>query len=140
MTYVLTSGWTSLAFELMQPIALLCYWLDKCFFRGRGVLCCLPQTFPYHTELPRLLLFGLLGFTSSITAPLILPFLMVYFFLAYLVYRNQVSSLNTINQDYYLFIMLYFLHPNSNEAGYSFCCPQKNEVGKNIDAEPNLNK
>lgn len=117
MTYVLTSGWTSLAFELMQPIVLLCHWLDKCFFRGRGVLCCGPITFPYHTEIPRVLLFGLLGFTSSITAPLMLPFLMVYFFLAYFVYRNQVSFLNTINQDYSIFILIFFF-----DAANSTCC------------------
>lgn len=91
MTYILTSGWTSLALELMQPISLLLHWLDKCLFRGKHVLSCESQTFPYHTELPRVLLFGLLGFTSSITAPLLLPFLLVYFFFAHLVYRNQVN-------------------------------------------------
>ncbi|CAJ1973500.1 unnamed protein product [Sphenostylis stenocarpa] len=47
-------------------------------------------TFPYHTEVPRILLFGFLGFTCSILAPLILPFLLFYFVLAYLVYRNQL--------------------------------------------------
>lgn len=48
-------------------------------------------SFPYHTEVPKLLLFGLLGFTCSILAPLILPFLLIYFFLGYVVYRNQVE-------------------------------------------------
>ncbi|KAL0288181.1 UNVERIFIED_CONTAM: CSC1-like protein RXW8 [Sesamum angustifolium] len=41
-------------------------------------------------KVPRVLLFGVLGFTCSTIAPLILPFLLVYFFLAYLVYRNQI--------------------------------------------------
>ena len=50
-------------------------------------------SFPYHTEVPKVLLFGLLGFTCSVLAPLILPFLLVYFFLGYVVYRNQVRSL-----------------------------------------------
>lgn len=91
MTYVLTSGWAGLACELMQPFVLLCHWLDRLVFRGKTVVSCGPMTFPYHTEIPRILLFGLLGFTASVTAPLMLPFLMVYFLLAYLVYRNQVS-------------------------------------------------
>lgn len=91
MTYILTSGWTSLALELMQPFALLLHWLDKGLFKGKNVLSCESQTFPYHTELPRALLFGLLGFTSAVTAPLMLPFLLIYFFMAYLIYRNQVS-------------------------------------------------
>ncbi|KAE8715619.1 CSC1-like protein [Hibiscus syriacus] len=46
--------------------------------------------FPHHTEIPRMLLFGLLGFTFAILAPLILPFLLIYFALAFLVYRNQI--------------------------------------------------
>jgi calcium permeable stress-gated cation channel len=49
-------------------------------------------SFPYHTEIPKLLLFGLLGFTCSILAPLILPFLLIYYFLGYIVYRNQVKK------------------------------------------------
>ncbi|KAG1341844.1 putative CSC1-like protein RXW8 [Cocos nucifera] len=48
---------------------------------------------PYHTEIPRVLVFGLLGFTCSILAPLILPFLLVYFFLGYVVYRNQIMNI-----------------------------------------------
>lgn len=92
MTYVLTSGWTGLASELMQPFVLLCHWLDRFVFGGKNVVSYGLITFPYHTEIPRVLLFGLLGFTASVTAPLMLPFLMVYFILAYLVYRNQVSK------------------------------------------------
>lgn len=99
MTYILTSGWTSLALELMQPISLLLHWLDKCLFGGKHVLSCESQTFPYHTELPRVLLFGLLGFTSSITAPLLLPFLLVYFLLAHLVYRNQFMNVYVTKYD-----------------------------------------
>ncbi|KOM42193.1 hypothetical protein LR48_Vigan04g239100 [Vigna angularis] len=88
-TYVLSSGWASLAFEIMQLFPLFCNLFQR-FILGynedtmNGFL-----TFPYHTEVPRILLFGFLGFTCSILAPLILPFLLFYFVLAYLVYRNQ---------------------------------------------------
>lgn len=90
-TYVLSSGWASLAFEIIQPFPLFCNIFQ------RLVLCSGQDsyngtlTFPYHTEVPRILLFGFLGFACSILAPLILPFLLFYFFLAYIVYRNQVS-------------------------------------------------
>ncbi|KAG2400467.1 CSC1-like protein [Vigna angularis] len=89
-TYVLSSGWASLAFEIMQLFPLFCNLFQR-FILGynedtmNGFL-----TFPYHTEVPRILLFGFLGFTCSILAPLILPFLLFYFVLAYLVYRNQL--------------------------------------------------
>ncbi|KAA8528429.1 hypothetical protein F0562_035784 [Nyssa sinensis] len=92
MTYVMTSGWASLSSELMQPFGLLWNWFDTVILRNKDNPSYGTLSFPYHTEIPRVLLFGLLGFTCSILAPLILPFLLVYFFLAYLVYRNQILN------------------------------------------------
>ncbi|XP_047322056.1 CSC1-like protein RXW8 isoform X2 [Impatiens glandulifera] len=91
-TYVLTSGWASVSSELMQPFALICNFVMRHILRHKDDPSYGPYTFPYHTEIPRVLLFGLLGFTLSILAPLILPFLLVYFFLAYLIYRNQIMN------------------------------------------------
>lgn len=91
MTYIMTTGWASLAYELMQPFVLIINWIYQIVLlrkEGYGDL----YTFPYHTEVPRALLFGLLGFTFCILAPLILPFLLVYYFFAYFVYRNQVPT------------------------------------------------
>ncbi|KAG0494752.1 hypothetical protein HPP92_005746 [Vanilla planifolia] len=92
ITYVLTSGWTSLCAELVQWFALTYNLVQKYVFRKMKEDPNLVPSFPYHTEVPRVLLFGLLGFTCSIMAPLILPFLMVYFLLGYLVYRNQILN------------------------------------------------
>ncbi|XP_058781137.1 CSC1-like protein RXW8 isoform X2 [Vicia villosa] len=98
-TYVLSSGWASLAFEIIQPFPLFCNIFQ------RLVLCSGQDsyngtlTFPYHTEVPRILLFGFLGFTCSILAPLILPFLLFYFFLAYIVYRNQILNVYITKYD-----------------------------------------
>ncbi|CAN6450679.1 unnamed protein product [Victoria cruziana] len=90
ITYVLTSGWASLSSEVMQLFALI--WnLVMRLLRIKDEEVYMPS-FPYHTEVPKLLLFGLLGFTCSILAPLILPFLLVYFFLGYVVYRNQILN------------------------------------------------
>ncbi|XVE70247.1 hypothetical protein DITRI_Ditri10aG0057200 [Diplodiscus trichospermus] len=89
-TYVLSSGWASLSCEVIQLFALLCNMFRKLILRNKEEPSNYALTFPYHTEIPRLLLFGLIGFTCSVMAPLILPFLLVYFFLAFLVYRNQV--------------------------------------------------
>ena len=90
MTYVLTSGWASLSSEIMQPYMLLCNFFYKFILRNKDDPSNSTFSYPYHTEIPRVLLFGFLGFTYSLLAPLILPFLLVYFFLANLVYRNQV--------------------------------------------------
>jgi len=90
ITYVLTSGWAGLSAELLQLFSLVYNLFKKILFRSEDD----PnyvQSFPYYTEVPKVLLFGLIGFTCSIFAPLILPFLLVYFTLGYLVYRNQVN-------------------------------------------------
>ncbi|KAE8731306.1 CSC1-like protein [Hibiscus syriacus] len=92
-TYVLTSGWASLSCEVIQLFPLFYNWFRRFILRKQEEPCSSSAlTFPYHTEIPRLLLFGLLGFACSIMAPLILPFLLVYFFLAFLVYRNQILN------------------------------------------------
>ncbi|KAG5384521.1 hypothetical protein IGI04_035991 [Brassica rapa subsp. trilocularis] len=96
-TYCFTSGWASLACEIMQPMALIWNLAAKSISTNKDES---YETlrFPYHTEIPRLLLFGLLGFTNSVIAPLILPFLLIYFFLAYLIYKNQAHDLlDTLN-------------------------------------------
>ncbi|KAI0503446.1 hypothetical protein KFK09_014380 [Dendrobium nobile] len=91
ITYVLTSGWASLSSEVMQLFGLIWNFIKRHILRWKDDPASVP-TFPYHTEIPRVLLFGLLGFTCSILAPLILPFLLVYFFLGYVVYRNQILN------------------------------------------------
>ncbi|XVE95083.1 hypothetical protein REPUB_Repub02eG0065600 [Reevesia pubescens] len=91
-TYVLSSGCASLSCKVMQPFALLCNLFRKFILRIKEEPSNCALTFPHHIEIPRLLLFGLIGFTCSVMAPLILPFLLVYFFLAFLVYRNQILN------------------------------------------------
>ncbi|CAM8980244.1 unnamed protein product [Rhodiola kirilowii] len=97
MTYIMTSGWASLSVELLQPFMLLAHLFSRYILKKDtppdGTL-----SFPYHTEVPRVLLFGFIGLTCSVLAPLITPFLLAYFALAYLVYRNQF--LNVYIQKY----------------------------------------
>ncbi|KAL3321941.1 hypothetical protein AABB24_039522 [Solanum stoloniferum] len=92
MTYVLTSGWASLSVELLQPFGLICRLFSRFIMRNMDASCHVTLTFPYHTEVPRILLFGLFGFAYAILAPVILPFLVVYYSIAYLVYRNQILN------------------------------------------------
>lgn len=104
-TYVLSSGWASLACEVMQIFPLLCNIFQRLVLRLKEDALDSSLSFPYHTEVPRVLLFGFLGFTCSILAPLMLPFLLFYFFLAYLVYRNQVSSTSITSSSNLLLII-----------------------------------
>lgn len=89
ITYVLTSGWTGLSLEIARLFPLIVDFFRRHFSSEQDDY---APAFPYHRDLPKVLLFGLLGFTYSLLAPLILPFLLVYFLVGYITYRNQVAS------------------------------------------------
>ncbi|KAL0343855.1 UNVERIFIED_CONTAM: CSC1-like protein HYP1 [Sesamum angustifolium] len=92
IAYVVTSGWTkTFSSELFRLKRLFWSFL-------KGTLCWksdeeleVPSN-PYHSEIPRILFFSLLGMTYFFLAPLILPFLLVYYCLGYVIYRNQLLN------------------------------------------------
>ncbi|KAK2655682.1 hypothetical protein Ddye_008734 [Dipteronia dyeriana] len=93
IAYVVTSGWTSLSSELLRLMPLVSSfwsWLFSKIFEDFEV-----PSFPCHSEIPRILFFGLLGITYFFLAPLILPFLLVYYCLGYIIYRNQLLNVYT---------------------------------------------
>ncbi|OIW10277.1 hypothetical protein TanjilG_28028 [Lupinus angustifolius] len=87
ITYVVTQGWTSVLSELFRIIPLICSLISKPFTSPEHEID--VPSIPYHRDVPRVLFFGLLGITYFFLAPLILPFLLAYFCLAYIIYRNQ---------------------------------------------------
>ncbi|TXG56561.1 hypothetical protein EZV62_017874 [Acer yangbiense] len=90
IAYVVTSGWTSTSSELFQIIPLLCSLIKRPFSKSTDDF--QVPYMQYHREIPRILLFALLGITYFFLAPLILPFLLVYLCLAYIIYRNQFMN------------------------------------------------
>lgn len=94
ISYVVTSGWTNLSSELTRTSSLIRDFLGRSCFR------CLIEfsapRIPYHRAIPSILFFGLIGITYFLLAPLILPFILVYFCLGYVIYRNQVSRFNMV--------------------------------------------
>ncbi|KAL1360857.1 hypothetical protein HN51_006235 [Arachis hypogaea] len=91
IAYVVTSGWTNIALELFQSDRLFYNYIDR-IFGGESDEDFEAPSIPYHREVPRILFFGLLGVTYFILAPLILPFLVVYFCVGYIIYRNQLLN------------------------------------------------
>ncbi|KAL8471634.1 hypothetical protein ACS0TY_029042 [Phlomoides rotata] len=95
IAYVVTSGWTkTFSTELLRLKRLV--WS---FLKG-GLCCCASESedelevpsIPFHREIPRILFFSLLGITYFFLAPLILPFIFIYYCLAYIIYRNQLLN------------------------------------------------
>lgn len=95
IAYVVTSGWTSTASELLRLMPLISSFMKRNLFNEEFEV----PAIPYHSEIPRILLFGLLGVTYFFLAPLILPFLLVYFCLGYIIYRNQVLNVYAAKSD-----------------------------------------
>ncbi|KAI3768554.1 hypothetical protein L2E82_19339 [Cichorium intybus] len=91
ITYVVTSGWTNTASELLRLTALIMSYIKRIFTDESGEEFKVPSLH-YSSEIPRILLFGLLGITYFFLSPLILPFLLVYFCLGYIVYRHQLLN------------------------------------------------
>lgn len=91
ISYVVTSGWTSLSSDLTRTLYLVGDFFRRHFLRKEEDKFLAPSI-SYHSEIPAVLFFGLLGITYSLLAPLILPFLLIYFCLGYVIYRNQLLN------------------------------------------------
>ncbi|KAJ6707503.1 CSC1-LIKE PROTEIN HYP1 [Salix viminalis] len=91
ISYVVTSGWTKLSSELFRLTPLVCSFWKRLFSRKDGNEFEVPSL-PYYNDIPTILFFGLLGITYFFLAPLILPFLLVYFCLGYIIFRNQLLN------------------------------------------------
>lgn len=91
IAYVVTSGWTSTSSELFRLSTFVFNFIKRNICRKFDDEFEVPSV-TYHSEIPRILLFGLLGTTYFFLAPLILPFLLVYYCLGYLIYRNQLLN------------------------------------------------
>nr|CAD1819461.1 unnamed protein product [Ananas comosus var. bracteatus] len=99
IAYVVTS-WTSLSSELTRTMALICNLIGKhCSCKSDEDDEFQIPSISYHSEIPRILLFGLLGLTYFILAPLILPFILVFFCIGYIIYRNQLFNVYSPKYD-----------------------------------------
>ncbi|KAK1359542.1 putative calcium-dependent channel, 7TM region phosphate [Heracleum sosnowskyi] len=91
IAYVVTTGWTSTSSELFQMINLIWNFFRRKILGREDDQLAVPSA-NYYSKIPKILLFGLLGITYLFLAPLILPFLLVYFCLGYIVFRNQLLT------------------------------------------------
>ncbi|CAN0896507.1 CSC1-like protein At1g69450 [Linum grandiflorum] len=89
IAYVVTTGWTSISSELFRVIPFLGAVVANLFGRSPEDEDCEVPSIAFHKDLPRILFFALLGIAYFFLAPLILPFLLVYFCMVYIIFRNQ---------------------------------------------------
>lgn len=92
IAYVMTSGWTSLTSELARVLDLIGDFIGRhCCSQKKDDDFHVPNI-PYHKDIPKVVFFGLLGITYSLLAPLILPFILIYYCLGYIIFRNQLLN------------------------------------------------
>lgn len=99
MTYILTEGLSGFSFEILQP-GLLLWDFIKLHVCGRGKEEN-PYLFslPYFRIIPMVSLSILIGMVYAVIAPLLLPFLVGYFLLGYVVFVNQIQDVYSTDYD-----------------------------------------
>ncbi|KAG8385792.1 hypothetical protein BUALT_Bualt03G0082100 [Buddleja alternifolia] len=101
ITYVMVDGWAGIAGEILRLKPLIFYHLKNFFLvkteKDREAAMD-PGSIGFNTGEPQIQLYFLLGLVFAVVTPVFLPFILVFFALAYLVFRHQI--INVYNQEY----------------------------------------
>lgn len=101
ITYIMVDGWAGVAAEILRLKPFIIYHLKNSFLvktekdREEAMD---PGTLGFNTGEPQIQLYFLLGLVYAVVTPILLPFILVFFGLAYVVYRHQI--INVYNQEY----------------------------------------
>ncbi|KAI4333021.1 hypothetical protein L6164_017878 [Bauhinia variegata] len=92
VTYILTDGLSGFSLEILQPGLLIWDLFKSCICCWRRERNPYLYSLPYFRIIPFVCLSVLIGVVYAVVAPLLLPFLIGYFCLGYLVYINQIQD------------------------------------------------
>lgn len=101
ITYIMVDGWSGIAAEVLMLKPLIMYHLKNFFLvktekdREEAMN---PGSIGFNTGEPRIQLYFLLGLVYAAVTPTVLPFIIIFFGLAYVVFRHQI--INVYNQEY----------------------------------------
>ncbi|KAA8526532.1 hypothetical protein F0562_008265 [Nyssa sinensis] len=101
ITYIMVDGWAGVAGEILRLKPLIFYHLRNSFMvktekdREEAMD---PGSLGFNTGEPQIQLYFLLGLVYAVVTPILLPFIIIFFGLAYVVYRHQI--INVYNQEY----------------------------------------
>lgn len=94
ITYIMVDGWAGVAGEILRLKPLIFFHLKNFFLvktekdREEAMD---PGSLGFNTGEPQIQLYFLLGLVYAVVSPILLPFIIVFFGLAYVVYRHQVN-------------------------------------------------
>ncbi|KAL5543695.1 hypothetical protein UlMin_007479 [Ulmus minor] len=92
VTYILADGLSGFSFEALQPALLSWKAIRSCTFGHGDEKNPYLYSLPYYRFIPMVSLSILIGMVYAVVAPLLLPFLIGYFCLGYVVYINQIED------------------------------------------------
>ncbi|KAL6567529.1 Calcium permeable stress-gated cation channel 1 [Orobanche gracilis] len=96
ITYVMVDGWAGVAGEILRLKPLIFYHLKNFFLvkteKDREAAMD-PGSIGFDTGEPQIQLYFLLGLVYAVVTPVFLPFILVFFALAYLIFRHQCCSI-----------------------------------------------
>ncbi|XP_058095114.1 calcium permeable stress-gated cation channel 1-like [Magnolia sinica] len=101
ITYIMVDGWAGIAGEILRLKPLIFYHLKNFFLvktekdREEAMD---PGSIGFNSAEPQIQLYFLLGLVYAVVSPILLPFIVVFFGLAYVVFRHQI--INVYNQEY----------------------------------------
>ncbi|KAK2984925.1 hypothetical protein RJ640_005666 [Escallonia rubra] len=101
ITYIMVDGWAGVAGEILRLKPLIIYHLKNFFLvktekdREKAMD---PGSLGFDTSEPQIQLYFLIGLVYAAVTPLLLPFILIFFCLAYVIYRHQI--INVYNQKY----------------------------------------
>ncbi|KAM7525252.1 hypothetical protein LguiA_015154 [Lonicera macranthoides] len=101
ITYIMVDGWAGVAGEILRLKPLIIYHLKNFFLvkteKDREAAMD-PGSLGFNTGEPQIQFYFLLGLVYAVVTPLLLPFILIFFGLAYVVFRHQI--INVYNQEY----------------------------------------
>ncbi|KAJ8761240.1 hypothetical protein K2173_001296 [Erythroxylum novogranatense] len=101
VTYIMVDGWAGIAAEILMLKPLIIYHLKNFFLvktekdREEAMD---PGSIGFNTGEPQIQFYFLLGLVYATVTPALLPFILIFFGFAFLVYRHQI--INVYNQEY----------------------------------------
>lgn len=93
ITYIMVDGWAGIAGEILRLKPLVIFHLKNTFLvktEQDRVRAMDPGFVDFKETIPSLQLYFLLGIVYTAVTPILLPFILIFFAFAYLVYRHQV--------------------------------------------------
>lgn len=101
ITFIMVDGWAGVAGEILRLKPLIIFHIKNSLMvktekdREEAMD---PGSVGFNTGEPQIQLYFLLGLVYAVVTPILLPFIIVFFGLAYFVYRHQI--INVYHQEY----------------------------------------